>query len=156
MQRLVSSLKFPDPWDRNALVENVAEMRGRAITLIPTGDVALLAGGPCGLWLKREDDDVVLYEDGTSDYHIDQIVAHELGHMLLEHDVSRRSQLDAGMLKSLFSYLDPAAIVAALGRSAYTDQDEHDAELFASLVILEATTRKRRRSPFRQGLLEGR
>ena len=46
---------------------------------------AALADSPCGLWLARDTDDLIFHETGTSDYHIDQIVRHEVGHMVLGH-----------------------------------------------------------------------
>lgn len=133
MRQLIGQLPIPSPWDRSAFVHTVEQLRGRRITLLPV-DAALLAGSACGLWLVREHDDVVLYQDGTSRLHADQIILHELGHMLLGHDKNAKTDT-AQMVSALTPNLDPATVKAALGRSAYDTTTEHDAELFASLIL---------------------
>ena len=135
MRACIARLAVPEPWDRNRFVESVAKARGRAITLMPVS-VSVLAGSPCGLWLMRERDDIILFEDGTSEYHADQIILHELGHMVLGHDKGSGASGEALMLTSLTPHLDPATVKAALGRSDYRIEQEHDAEMFASLMMI--------------------
>ncbi|KAA1250321.1 hypothetical protein F0Q45_10300 [Mycobacterium simiae] len=150
MLAMVRALPIPIPWDRNVFIENLSEMRGRAITLIPT-DTATLGVGPCGLWLARDDDDLILHEIGTSDYHIDQIVGHELGHMWLGHGRSdvfggdKERQRD--LCRQLFPKIDPEMVRVVLGRTNCTgDGDERDAEMFASLLMLAVTEATERQS----------
>ncbi|SKX07553.1 Uncharacterised protein [Mycobacteroides abscessus subsp. massiliense] len=76
----------------------------------------------------------MLYQDGTSQLHADQIILHELGHMLLGHDKNVKTDT-AQMVSALTPNLAPGAVKAALGRSAYDTSAEHDAELFASLIL---------------------
>ncbi|CPT95375.1 Uncharacterised protein [Mycobacteroides abscessus] len=133
MRAIIGQLPVPSPWDRSVFVHTVEQLRGRRITLLPV-DGALLAGSACGLWLVREHDDIVLYQDGTSQLHADQIILHELGHMLLGHNKNAKTDT-AQMVSALTPNLDPATVKAALGRSAYDTSTEHDAELFASLVL---------------------
>jgi hypothetical protein len=152
MLGMARDLPIPVPWDREIFVANVAEMRGRAITLIPT-DTATLADSPCGLWLARDDDDLILHEIGTSEYHIDQIVGHEIGHILLGHgqnlafaaDRTRESDLCCQVLPDI----DPETVRAVLGRTNYVNDQEHDAELFASMLVLAAAEAEERRSMMR-------
>jgi hypothetical protein len=129
-------------WDRNAFIDNLARMRGRPIRLIPTETTAL-ADSPCGLWLKRETDDVILHEIGTSEYHIDQIVCHEIGHMVLEHDSGPRHAGAATgryteLCRTVLPDLDPTAVRAVLGRMDYASDQERDAEMFASMLMIAA------------------
>jgi hypothetical protein len=84
MLALARELPIPVPWNRDLFISKLAESRGRPITLIPT-DSADLTESLCGPWLACDDEDLILHEIGTSDYHIDQIVCHEIGHMLLGH-----------------------------------------------------------------------
>ncbi|RIS79110.1 regulator [Mycobacteroides abscessus] len=133
MRGIIGQLPVPNPWNRTAFVRTVEQLRGRRITLLPV-DATLLAGSACGLWLVREHDDVVLYQDGTSQLHADQIILHELGHMLLGHDKNAKTDT-AQMVSALTPNLNPATVKAALGRSAYNTAAEHDAELFASLIL---------------------
>lgn len=140
MLALFRTLPVPVPWDRAAFIDGVARLRGRPIRLVPTVDE--LALGPCGVWLKRDDDDIIIHEAGTSEYHIDQIVCHEIGHMVLEHDGGSRGDTNAEYLpKMIFASalagFDPGTGVI-LGRTSFDDNRERDAEMFASLVMLAA------------------
>lgn len=146
MVALVRSLPVPVPWDRAAFIDAVARLRGRPIRLVPTLDA--LALGPCGVWLKRDDDDIIIHEAGTSEYHIDQIVCHEIGHMVLEHDGGSRGDASGEyypkmIFGSALAGFDPGTGVI-LGRTSFDDDRERDAEIFASLVMLatEAVARQ--------------
>lgn len=138
IKKAIAQLPVPDPWDRRRFVEGVAEMRGRPITLLPVGMRGGLAS-PCGLWLVREHDDVIIYEDATSEYHMDQIVCHEIGHMVLGHDRAQSS--DTGvtsdpMFRSVFPDIDPLTVRTVLGRSDYGNALEREAEMFATMVMV--------------------
>lgn len=144
IDKLVTQLPIPRPWDRTTFVENVAALRGRPITLISTADLELpvTPDSACGIWLMRDSEDVIIYEAATSEYHIDQIVCHELGHMLLDHDraagTSEGARAPDPLLRSAFPDLDPATVRAVLGRSDYGDRLEREAETFATLVMVAA------------------
>ena len=81
---LARKLPIPVPWNRHVFIENLAEQRGRPIRLFPT-DTAALVDSPCGMWAPRDNDDLIFYENGTSESHMDQIICHEIGHMVLRH-----------------------------------------------------------------------
>jgi hypothetical protein len=141
---LARTLPIPVPWDRDVFIARVAEIRGRPITLIPT-DTAALTDSPCGLWLARKDDDLILHEIGTSEYHIDQIVCHEIGHMVLGHRAPAKQQQGepaardrAAAIRAVLPDLDPSAIHSILGRSHYDSVQERDAEMFANTLMIAA------------------
>ena len=146
MIALARRLPIPVPWDRKAFVNNLAELRGRPITLIPTD--AGVTGGPCGLWLIRDHDDLILHQTGTSEYHIDQIVCHEIAHMVLGHR-SVDGDRDANLYRDILSDIDPNSINAVLGRSSYADDQERDAEMFASVMMIAAAEAADRTSMMR-------
>lgn len=152
MLAMARKLPIPTPWSRDVFVNNLAELRGRPITLVPSR-TAVLAGSPCGLWLKRADDDVIVYHAGTSDYHSDQIVCHEVGHMWLGH--CRSAQVGEGkdrerrLCRDILPDIDPDAVLAVLGRSDYATSQERDAELFASMVMIAAAEAGEQTSMFR-------
>lgn len=152
MLALVRELPIPVPWDREVFVENLAETRGRAIRLIPT-DTAALADSPCGLWLACDNEDLILHEVGTTEYHIDQIVGHEIGHILLAHGKSGRHGIDTTRnreaCRRVLPDIDFDAVRAVLGRSDYANYEERDAEMFASLLIIAAGEAAERRSMMR-------
>ena len=149
MLALARQLPIPVPWDRDAFINNLSELRGRPIRLVPT-DTAALADSPCGLWLARDNDDLILHEIGTSDYHIDQIVGHELGHMLLGHDRSRIFGADKAreenLCRQVLPDIDPKTVRAVLGRSNSGSDQERDAEMFASLLMIAAAEANERSS----------
>ncbi|OMC26103.1 ImmA/IrrE family metallo-endopeptidase [Mycobacterium colombiense] len=144
---LTRKLPIPVPWDRNVFIENLGQMRGRAIRLVPA-DTAALADSPCGIWLACDDEDVILHETGTTDYHIDQIVGHEIGHILLGHGRSANHPGDAAVCHALPD-LDPDTVRAVLGRSHYAGDQERDAEMFASLLLIAAAEAAERHSMMR-------
>ncbi len=60
-------------------------MRGKPIKLVPTDKTKIRAAAEradlecaCGLWLVGDHFDTIVHEAGTTDYHIDQIVCHEI------------------------------------------------------------------------------
>ena len=149
---LTRKLPIPVPWDRNAFIENLGQMRGRAIRLVPT-DTAALADSPCGLWLACDDEDLILHEIGTTDYHIDQIVGHEIGHILLGHGRSRGHSFaeapEYRVCRQALPDLDPETVRAVLGRGDYASDQERDAEMFASLLMIAAGEAAERHSMMR-------
>lgn len=149
---LARTLPIPVPWNRDVFIARVAEMRGRPISLIPT-ETAALAGSPCGLWLTRDDDDLILHEIGTSEYHIDQIVCHEIGHMMLGHGRTRAFDSDRDreveMCQKVLPDIDPAAVNAVLGRTDFASDQERDAEMFASVLMIAAAEAADRQSMMR-------
>lgn len=150
---LLGALPIPIPWDRDAFVQSVAEMRARPITLIPI-ETASSADSLYGLWLAREDDDLILHERGTSDYHIDQIVCHEIGHMILGHrsGIHRetRDSLGESAWHQVLSGLVPESVHAVLGSNDYSNEQEREAEMFASLLLIGAVEMAHQRSMIRR------
>ncbi|OBJ90553.1 hypothetical protein [Mycobacterium sp. 1245852.3] len=138
---LARGLPIPVPWDRDAFVKNVAELRGRPIRLIAV-NTTVLADSPCGLWLTRDDDDLILHEAGSSEYHIDQIVCHEIGHMLLRHTRLRQfgddNNRESELCRTILPDIDPASVRAVLGRMDYASDQERDAEMFANMLMIAA------------------
>lgn len=138
---LVADLPLPDPFTVADLVAAVAARRGRSI------DIGTLPGGAtaqtCGVWFQLVDRDVILVEENTSAFHRDHIVLHELGHMLCDHrggdGGDGRDRVDD--LALLLPDLSPDLVRRMLGRTAYTNDEEQEAELVASLIRITAETR---------------
>lgn len=140
MLAFTRELPIPIPWQRDVFIDNIAALRNRPIRLVPT-DTAILADSPCGLWVASDSVDVIMHEAGTSDYHIDQIVCHEIGHMLLGHGRGRTPDHDFRSFDALDHILpdiDPSTVRAFLGRSDFHVEHERDAEMFASMVMIAA------------------
>lgn len=146
---------FPGPWDLDAYIAAVAEYRGRPIELAAM-DTSMLGGAGCGtgsgLWIARHDDDIIVYDRDTSPWHAQHIVLHEIGHMLLGHDRQPSGQADTfrgTALAALMPSIARDSIRHVLGRDAYGDDTEREAEAFADAAMLHATHPPRSQSPMR-------
>jgi hypothetical protein len=121
-------MRLPSPFSVRAFCGQLAEERGRGIHiyLLPLGSGE---GVPCGTWLATDDADYIFVEEGTSAFHRDHILLHELGHMLCGHDSPPETfALLTGQ------DIDPARIRQILNRSRYHTTEEREAELVASLI----------------------
>jgi predicted Zn-dependent protease len=139
-------------------LDDVAAYRGRSISLLPI-DTALLAGTGCGtgsgLWIAKQDSDVIAYGADTTEWHAEHIIVHELGHMLLGHgpeqsesDEAPTSAQTVAAVADLLPSISPESIAHVLGRTDYGTRRERDAETFADMVMLHAM-----RPPSRDSLL---
>ncbi|KKF03802.1 hypothetical protein [Mycolicibacterium obuense] len=159
MLAMARELPIPVPWDLDVFIANLAAQRGRPIHLIPT-DTAALAGSPCGLWLTREHDDLILHEIGTSPYHIFQIVCHEIGHMVLGHgrDLAFGADRDReeALCRTVLPAINPETVQAVLGRTDYASDQERDAEMFANILMIAAAEVSDQQSVMRGVLLRRR
>ncbi|MBV6759779.1 hypothetical protein KV605_25370 [Rhodococcus opacus] len=136
LRRIVAEMGIPVPWNRDQLIGSVAARRGRPIHLVPVSH-ALVQGGHSGLWLARADDDVILYATGMSDVHATHIICHELAHMELGHDRDAvgDTSVDSTVLSAAAPSVDTAGVVKMLGRSNYSNDQEYEAELLATLIM---------------------
>jgi hypothetical protein len=112
----------------------MAAHRGRPLTLQPMP--GLSAGAPCGLWISVQSADYVFYDPQTSQLHAQHIVLHELSHMLSGHTtgINAGSEVSGGAVGRLVPDLDPRTIDTMLGRASYTNAQEREAEMLASLI----------------------
>ncbi|MEU7745353.1 hypothetical protein [Nonomuraea sp. NPDC049158] len=133
LEEIVERLEIPHPFDIVEFTHQVARARRRRIELRP---VDTAADGPSGMWLATDSVDFICYEQRTSRSHQEHIILHELGHMLCEHE-SAPIAPDA-LLRILLPTLDPAMVRSVLGRTTYSEPQEHEAERFAMLVLRHA------------------
>lgn len=112
------------------------ERRGKPIRLLA---VPMEVPGPFGLWIKTTAADVILYQGtGTTRFHQEHIIAHELGHLLADHP---SDEGDDEMWRQLLPDIPPSVIRSALRRrTSYANEYEQEAEVLAT-VLLEATTK---------------
>lgn len=88
------------------------------------------------MWIALPDHDVVYFESATSKVHREHIILHEVGHILCDH--RPHSSPDVRSLQQLLPDLDPAMVSRVMGRSRYTEPEEREAEVMASLIIERA------------------
>jgi len=108
-------------------LERLATSRGRPIHIVP---MVLPKPGPCGIWVATDEVDVVVHETDTSRPHQEHIILHELAHMICAH----RDTGDVDVTP-LFPDLDPAYVRGMLMRSAYSSDQEQEAEIMATMLL---------------------
>ncbi|MBA8827830.1 hypothetical protein FHX42_005237 [Saccharopolyspora lacisalsi] len=142
--RLAELPPLPEPWDMAEFVERVAQHRGRPIQLAPR-TMSHYASVATGLWIRRTDRDVIVYDTSGTELHQDHIVLHELAHMLCGHtgvplhtDATSRDDDQDGdqQMLSRLSGDDVLAeeSVRVLHRNAYDSAQELEAETLAYVI----------------------
>ncbi len=140
-RQLADGVKLPEPFDAEAFVASLAARRGRPIELMPVS--APTGGGPCGLLMSTERADYILFPANTTALHRRHILLHEVGHLLCGHVGSDAGAdgvaIDAAAGRELMPNLSPELIRRVLGRTTYSEVEEREAELLASLIAQRAS-----------------
>ncbi|MGV9860399.1 hypothetical protein ACWDTD_17350 [Gordonia sp. NPDC003425] len=124
--RSLEGLDLDLPLDVEQLCQRFGERRGRPIIPMP---YPLPAGMPNGIWLAAEDADYFFYQANTSPLHRDQIIIHEFGHLIADHQM-----LGATSAAALTAPPEDDS-EAALRRTCYSDDREWEAEKLASIIL---------------------
>jgi hypothetical protein len=122
---LAGTVPLPDPFTPKGFASSLAGMRGRPVELVPVP-----ASTSCGLLVSTPTADYIGYPTDTTALHQRHIMLHEAAHLLCGH----AGGLDPSVSTVLLPHLSPALVRRVLGRSAYTDPQEQEAELLASLL----------------------
>ncbi|OIJ91676.1 hypothetical protein [Streptomyces colonosanans] len=126
----LDGVRLQRPFTIESFCDALSTQRGRRIVLREMPDIGGLAA-PCGLWVAFQNEDHIWHVKATSQRHRNQVILHEIAHMLLDH------QSDAGsssLLAVLPPEIAPARIRRLLGRTDYSAEQEHDAELAGSIL----------------------
>lgn len=121
-------------WELKAFCDAVAQHRGRPIELLPHD---MPNEGPDGIFQPLGSVDVVIYDRNTTVLHQEQIVLHELGHLLLGH---KGHSVVGALPPALTALLGTNAqgaehdVEPRLHRDAYSDDQELQAEYAASML----------------------
>ena len=112
-----------------SIVSHVEQLRTRRIIIEESQDLASIT--TCGLWLSQDDAELVFHRPASSELHRQQIILHELAHMVLRHD---ETLVSVDYAKVLFPDLDGERVRSALARDVFEREDEIVAELLADLL----------------------
>ncbi|MFE9253901.1 hypothetical protein [Streptomyces sp. NPDC006879] len=141
---------IPRPFDLTSLCESIAAQRDRPLRLVELAG-APHSSMPCGVLVATETADLIFYEPATSALHRLQIVLHELAHLLLGHG-SQDDDRPAYATRLLPAPgrvggegpenaededdlgIDLDQVLHILGRTSYSDNQEKDAELLATIL----------------------
>ncbi|MGW6912701.1 hypothetical protein ACWGB8_02580 [Kitasatospora sp. NPDC054939] len=116
-----------------SLKERLSALRGKPIHLIP---MAIPEYSLNGMWIATRAVDFVVYEVRTTRAHQEHIIAHELSHILCGHEASTGT--DDAVLERLFPDIDPGVVRRVLQRTEYSDRNEQEAEMTASILLAPA------------------
>ncbi|MFE4822946.1 hypothetical protein ACFRFU_42360 [Streptomyces sp. NPDC056704] len=133
----------------DTLCAAIEQQHGRRLTLSPLPHQAGAVANLCGLWISLGHADHIFYETSTSAFHQRHIILHEISHLLLDHTTDRDGGGSWPGMESLFPGLDPTMVrrLLARGRTDYTERQEQQAELMATLIHQRSTGREARGVP---------
>lgn len=122
-------LALPEPFDLDRFCSLLAERRGRPLHVRPVA-----AGfGPHGFWAATATADYVFYEQETSPLHRLHIIFHEFAHIICAHHPP--SLEDVFFPADLFASLHPETIRLLFQRTAYSTEEEREAEILATMLL---------------------
>ncbi|WP_338673868.1 hypothetical protein V1460_12925 [Streptomyces sp. SCSIO 30461] len=139
LRRELRDLGAQSPLDVEELVRALSVRRGRPISLRP---YALERPGPSGLWVDTADMDIVFYQQETTRLHQQQIILHEILHILVaeweENGEEAAEEPVDGFIErwaALIPVLDQRLIRRIARRCSYTDRVECSVELAATIIL---------------------
>jgi hypothetical protein len=116
----------------------IEDDRGKSIVIQPA---ASLGGDQVsGLWLSTPDTVLILHAETGSAIHSQQIILHELAHMILGHDELMQ---DGDFTASLLPDLSADLVTKALARCEHLDDIEVAAETLADMLASRLSTSRR-------------
>jgi hypothetical protein len=134
---------IPVPWSMTALIDRLAQHRERPIILVPWDFSSMSNPDISGLWLPSERGDYIFYAQAATPFQREQIIGHELGHMLLDHTPKLTDAPDE-LLQALVPSLSHELARRFLTRSGYKAADEAAAEEFGTRLIQRGATKRPR------------
>ncbi|MQT04423.1 ParH-like protein [Streptomyces jumonjinensis] len=134
-RRAAQTMELPRPFSAEALVEALAERRGRPIEILTA---PLSAPAPCGLLVAADRADYIVCTADTTALHRQHILPHEVAHLLCGHD--RIAPSEAASVPLLLPGFSAEFVRRVLGRTVYSQpqEQEQEAELLASLILRRA------------------
>lgn len=127
---VVATLDLPDPFDLSEFCSRLGRRIGREFILMSH---SMVIGGLCGTWMRTAKADYVFYEEDTSQLHQQHIIFHEVGHILRSHVPGK--ELSKDLARTIAAGIKVSDVFRVLGRDSYTDDDEFEAELIATLIL---------------------
>lgn len=143
--QLKDSGAIPHPWSLAAFVTACEKISGRSILLIPQPLEFWQTSEPgdcmTGMLLTLPGKHLLLYRENASIRYQEHQIAHELAHLLFEHDgtgsISDR-QIEA-LFGDLFTGTDAVRKALTHNRIGLSNDQERQAEAFADLLLANTT-----------------
>lgn len=134
---------IPHPWSLPAFVASCEHISGRAIQLLPQPLEFWQTSGPgdcmTGMLLTLPNQYLLLYRESDAPRYQEHQIAHELAHLLFEHEGAGR--ISDRQIETLFGdiFTDTDAVRKALthNRIGLSNEQERQAEAFADLLLAD-------------------
>lgn len=139
--KLEAAGTIPRPWSLAEFVSSCAEVSGRAITLSAQPQDFWQASGPgdclTGMLITLPDRHIIMYRENASVRYQEHQIAHELAHLLFEHDGAGRitDRQIMALFGDLFTNADAVRAALTHNRAGLTNAQERQAEAFADLLL---------------------
>ncbi len=130
-EALLTEVELIMPFDKREFCRRLGKRRGRPILLHGLDSAA--TGLPSGWWGDLADADLILYDNTTTPYHQDNIVLHEVGHVVADHYADQR--LDEDVAEFMMPTIGRLQAQRQAARHDYSRQEEQEAEFFARFVL---------------------
>lgn len=111
------------------LCDHLSERRGRPILRVA---IPLSEDGANGVWIATDTVDYVGFEQRLTPVHQHQVILHELGHLICDHEKVPEMSPEASRL--LLPSLNPELVRRLLNREHSQTEAEQEAELVGSLI----------------------
>lgn len=122
-------LHLPPQLTLESLIGHVETLRSKPMKIIET---ATLSGKKiCGLWVPREHLDLIYHSPTRGRLHRQQMILHEVSHMILRHDEVRGANWQG---ISMFREISGEVVEKALARGDFHSELEVMAEHLADLL----------------------
>ena len=119
-------IALPELFAMEDIVSAIERERDTTIRIVEFPEI-IPEDGLFGIWLNTKFGDYVLHAAAPSELHRQQIILHELAHMILGHDLA----VGQGSASKLFPDLPEDAVVRTLARGHDDNQLEREAESLA-------------------------
>lgn len=131
-------LPMPQELTLESLTQTVSDLRGRPIYVIETPK--LTGKRICGLWIPKPEMEVVYHAEARGPLHRQQLVLHELSHMILHHDDQPGVN---GQGIQVFKQISGETVHKALARGDFQSDMEVTAEYLADMLAAALRDAKR-------------
>lgn len=119
-------IALPELFAMEDIVSAIEQERDTTIKVVEFPEISP-EDGLFGIWLNTKFGDYVLHAPAPSELHRQQIILHELAHMILGHDLA----VGQSSASKLFPDLPEDAVVRILARGHDDNQLEREAESLA-------------------------
>lgn len=119
-------IALPELFAMEDIVSAIEQERDTTIKVVEFPEISP-EDGLFGIWLNTKFGDYVLHAPAPSELHRQQIILHELAHMILGHDLA----VGQSSASKLFPDLPEDAVVRTLARGHDDNQLEREAESLA-------------------------